>query len=59
MSKYMYKKRGHLYIYITQNCGIKTRSYNLKFHVLRSPGKWCYILKNIFLTSNLYLDKLA
>ena len=43
---------------ITLNSGTNT-FYNLKFHALQSSGKWCYILKNILLTSKLYLDKVA
>ena len=38
---------------------ITTTFYNLNFHVLQSLGKWYYILKNILLTSKLYLDKIA
>ena len=38
---------------------ITTTFYNLKIHVLQSSGKWCYILKNTHLTSELYLDKIS
>ena len=51
---------------LTQNCGIvkiveliTTTFYNLKFHVLQSSSKCCYILKNMLLTSKLYSDKIA
>ena len=38
---------------------ITTTFYNLKFQVLLSSGKWCYIFQNIILILNFYLDKIV
>ena len=42
-------------IYILNSGIITTMLYKLKFHVLRSSGKWFYILENTLLISKLYL----
>ena len=51
----------YIYIYISHWIVelITTTFYNLRFNVLQSSGKWCYILRNILLTSKLYFDKIT